>query len=145
MLGLNSGYNTVSTTVDMINGKHIFSLGEGLFASSPLPSFVFSAAQKKISYSNHMETFLSNFFLLLLLVYCRVHILWMKQAGAVFPSFLSLSEVGGVQLSVSSPAVYFVSRENILLNELWTVGNIFYLSWSAHHLPPHNWDLFASQ
>lgn len=113
MLGLNSSYNTISTTVDMINGKHIFPLGEGLFASSALPSFVFSAAQKKISYSNHMENFFYPFFSTATACILSCTHFVDKANGSSFSFFpFVVGKLGVcVQFSVSSPEIYFVSRE----------------------------------
>lgn len=74
---------------------HFFSPhGEGLFASSLLPSFVFSAAQKKISYSNHMKTFLSNFFRTAFTCILSCTHFVDKATGAVFLFFFRCRKLG---------------------------------------------------
>lgn len=106
---------------------HFFSLR--LLFSSSLPSFVFLPHKRKFRIQITWKTFLSNFFPLLQLVYCRVHILWIKLTGAVFlpffPSLLDRKSGVCVQFSVSFPCILLalVVGRKFHLNELWTVAN----------------------
>ena len=110
---------------------HFFSRRRAFYFFSFSLHSSFLPHKRKFRIQITRKTFLSNFFLLLLLlVYCRVHILWIKQTGAVFTFFLSLlslSEVGGVCSIFRQFPLRFTScrEKKILLNELWTVANSF--------------------
>lgn len=122
--------------------------GEGLFASSPLPSFVFSAAQRKISYSNHMRNFFIQFFSTApACILSCTHFVDKANGSSFFSSLLWLSEVGGVCSIFRQFPLLFISCRERKISFEWIMdcGQIFfYLFWLIHP-PPHNWGLFVSQ
>lgn len=116
------GLNTIPT-VDMINGKHIFSLLAGLFL------FVFDIAflphKEKISYSNHMKNFFIQFFYCCCC--CCACILsctyFVDEANG--RSFLYRLDKQRPEVVCDFPSAFTpaILKEKLHLNELWTVAN----------------------